>query len=178
MLDTFDYTLGPGGAVLARAYGDCPVLCLPQTLPGPKGPLPLAGLGGYCFAETVRDKPKGPLLRCVRERDGSLRAVPAEEGQDLHPAAGRFLEEVALPDTLREIGSCAFYNCRALRRITVGSGPLAVGSDVFLNCFELAEVVLEASPDEATGLSALVNNISSNLRAVFRAGGAVQGAFR
>ena len=178
MLDTFDYTLGPGGAVLARAYGDSPVLCLPQTLPGPKGPLPLAGLGGYCFAETVRDKPKGPLLRCVRERDGSLRAVPAEEGQDLHPAAGRFLEEVALPGTLREIGSCAFYNCRALRRITVGSGPLAVGSDVFLNCFELAEVVLEASPDEATGLSALVNNISSNLRAVFRAGGAVQGVFR
>ena len=105
MLDTFDYTLGPGGAVLARAYGDSPVLCLPQTLPGPKGPLPLAGLGGYCFAETVRDKPKGPLLRCVRERDGSLRAVPAEEGQDLHPAAGRFLEEVALPGTLREIGS-------------------------------------------------------------------------
>ena len=97
MLDTFDYTLGPGGAVLARAYGDCPVLCLPQTLPGPKGPLPLAGLGGYCFAETVRDKPKGPLLRCVRERDGSLRTVPAEEGQDLHPAAGRFLRRSPCP---------------------------------------------------------------------------------
>ena len=175
MCDIFDYTLLPGGgAALVRAYGDNPVLTLPEALPGPGGcTLPLVQLGGYCFAETVRDQPRGEVLRCVRGGDGALRPVPPESvpAEELHPAAGRFLEEVALPAALREIGNCAFYNCRALRRLTAGSGPLAVGSDVFLNCFDLAEVALYARPDAATGLPAIVNNISGNLRAVFQPAG-------
>ena len=175
MCNIFDYTLLPGGrAALARAYGESPILALPESLPGPGGcARPLVKLGDYCFAETVRDQPRGEVLRCVRGGDGALRpvlpeSVPAEE---LHPAAGRFLEEVALPAALREIGNCAFYNCRALRRLTAGSGPLAMGSDVFLNCFDLAEVALYARPDAATGLPAIVNNISGNLRAVFQPAG-------
>ena len=175
MCNIFDYTLLPGGgAALVRAYGDSPVLALPEALPGPGGcTLPLVQLGGYCFAETVRDQPRGEVLRCVRSGDGALRPVPPESvpAEELHPAAGRFLEEVALPAALREIGNCAFYNCRALRRLTAGSGPLAVGSDVFLNCFDLAEVALYARPDAATGLPAIVNNISGNLRAVFQPAG-------
>ena len=175
MCNIFDYTLLPGGgAALVRAYGDSPVLALPEALPGPGGcTLPLVQLGGYCFAETVRDQPRGEVLRCVRGGDGALRPVPPESvpAEELHPAAGRFLEEVALPAALREIGNCAFYNCRALRRLTAGSGPLAVGSDVFLNCFDLAEVALYARPDAATGLPAIVNNISGNLRAVFQPAG-------
>lgn len=175
MCNIFDYTLLPGGgAALVRAYGDSPVLALPEVLPGPGGcALPLVQLGGYCFAETMRDQPRGEVLRCVRGGDGALRPVPPESvpAEELHPAAGRFLEEVALPAALREIGNCAFYNCRALRRLTAGSGPLAVGSDVFLNCFDLAEVALYARPDAATGLPAIVNNISGNLRAVFQPAG-------
>src|SRR5699024_3011050 len=41
----------------------------------------------------------------------------------------------------------------------------------FLNCFDLAEVALYARPDAATGLPAIVNNISGNLRAVFQPAG-------
>ena len=185
MREILDYIpLPEGGAALARVYGDSPVLALPEALPGPEGgALPLVKLGGYCFAETVRDQPRGPLLRCVREEGGALRPIAPEQApqEDLHPAAGRFLEEVALPAALREVGNCAFYNCRALRRITAGGGPLAMGSDVFLNCFDLAEVVLYASPDAATGLPAIVNNLAGNLRAVFRPEGpegAVCAAFR
>ena len=185
MREILDYTpLPEGGAALTRVYGDSPVLALPEALPGPEGgALPLVKLGGYCFAETVRDQPRGPLLRCVREEGGALRPIAPEQApqEDLHPAAGRFLEEVALPAALREVGNCAFYNCRALRRITAGGGPLAMGSDVFLNCFDLAEVVLYASPDAATGLPAIVNNLAGNLRAVFRPEGpegAVCAAFR
>ena len=69
MREILDYIpLPEGGAALARVYGDSPVLALPEALPGPEGgALPLVKLGGYCFAETVRDRPRGPLLRCVRE---------------------------------------------------------------------------------------------------------------
>ena len=167
---TFDYTVQPDGtAALARAYGEEPILTLPEALPGPEGQLlPLARLGGYCFAGTVRDRMPGQLLRCGWDGEGRpVYAGPASESEDLHPVAGNFLEEITLPASLREVGSCAFYNCRALRRMTVGDGPLAVGSDVFLNCFALTEVRVCAQPDAVTGLFAIVNNISSNLRAAF-----------
>ena len=167
---TLDYTVQPDGtAALARAYGDEPVLTLPEALHGPEGQmLPLARLGSYCFAGTVRDGVAGPVLRCGWDGAGQTGpARPASEEEGLHPVAGNFLEEITLPGALREIGSCAFYNCRALRRMTLGSGPLAVGSDVFLNCFVLTEIRVCASPEAATGLSAIVNNISSNLRVSF-----------
>ena len=167
---TFDYTVQPDGtAALARAYGEEPVLTLPGALPGPEGQmLPLAKLGNYCFSGTVRDGVSGPVLRCSWDGEGLPGpARPADGAEELHPVAGNFLEEITLPESLREIGGCAFYNCRALRRMTLGSGPLAVGSDVFLNCFVLTEIRVCAPPEAATGLSAIVNNISSNLRVSF-----------
>ena len=167
---TFDYTVQPDGtAALARAYGEEPVLTLPGALPGSEGQmLPLAKLGNYCFSGTVRDGVSGPVLRCSWDGEGLPGpARPADGAEELHPVAGNFLEEITLPESLREIGSCAFYNCRALRRMTLGSGPLAVGSDVFLNCFVLTEIRVCAPPEAATGLSAIVNNISSNLRVSF-----------
>ena len=179
MENIFDYTLLPdGAAALVRAYGDSPLLSLPEALPASGGMAPLRVLGAYCLAETVRGAPRGPVLRCGRAGDGALCPLPYDPAADLHPAAGRFLEEVALPDALRQMDSCAFYNCRALRRLTAGAGPLTVGSDVFLNCFALTEVVLRARPDAATGLYAIVSNIAGNLRAVFAPAGQVCAAFR
>ena len=80
---------------------------------------------------------------------------------------GNFLEEVTLPDSLQVIGSCAFYNCRSLRLLTVGSGGLTVGSDVFLNCFALETLRVQAAPEQPTGLFALVNNITEAVQAQF-----------
>ena len=43
-----------------------------------------------------------------------------------------------------------------------------MGSDVFLNCFALTDLIVRADPEEATGLFALVNNITEAVRAQFR----------
>lgn len=59
---------------------------------------------------------------------------------------GNFLEELTLPDSLQVVGSCAFYNCRKLRLLTVGSSSLTVGSDVFLNCFALETIRVQGRP--------------------------------
>ena len=80
---------------------------------------------------------------------------------------GSFLEEVTLPDSVQVIGSCAFYNCRSLRLLTVGSSSLTVGSDVFLNCFALETLRVQAAPEQPTGLFALVNNITEAVQAQF-----------
>lgn len=162
--------LPEGGARLVRAYGETPCLTLPSALPGPEGaPLPLTELGSYAFSDALRDPPAEGLLRCRLDDTGAARLLPlAGQEEELHPIAGRFLEEIFLPDGLRVVGSCAFYNCRALRRLSAGAAPLTLGSDVFLNCFALNELALRASPDQPTGLFALLNSMTGVLRAIFQ----------
>ena len=176
-------------ARLTRVYGDAPCAALPASVPGPEGGvLAITELGDYCFSEKPRSLPRADTLcRYEVSPDGTCALVQAfgrnltgrhgrydldfGEGaaapEELHPVCGNFVEEVILPDSLQVIGSCAFYNCRRLRRLSVGAGDLTVGSDVFLNCFALADLLVRAAPEEKTGLFALVNNITEAVRAEF-----------
>ena len=174
-------------ARLVRAYGEAPCIALPSALPTPEGgSWAVTELGDYCFSESPRNLPapdavcryavgedgSAVLTRAFgRDRTGRHRRYDLDFGaapeEDLHPVCGNFLEEAVLPDSLRVIGSCAFYNCRRLRTLSVGAGELTVGSDVFLNCFALADLIVRADPEQATGLFALVNNITEAVRALF-----------
>ena len=79
MENIFDYTLLPdGAAALVRAYGDSPLLSLPEALPAPGGMAPLRVLGAYCLAETVRSAPS-PMTRrqtCTQRRAAFWRRSP------------------------------------------------------------------------------------------------------
>ena len=182
-------------ARLVRVYGTEPCLALPGTLPAPKGGrFAVTELGDYCFSEKPRSLPAtDALCRYEVAPDGTVRLTRAfgqklggssgrydldfgtsAEPDELHPVCGNFLEELTLPDSLRVIGSCAFYNCRKLRLLTVGAENLTVGSDVFLNCFSLETLRVQAAPDVPTGLFALVNNITEAVRAEFRLAGAAE----
>lgn len=176
-------------ARLTRVYGDAPCAALPASVPGPEGGvLAITELGDYCFSEKPRSLPRADTLcRYEVSPDGTCALVQAfgrnltgrhgrydldfGEGaaapEELHPVCGNFVEEVILPDSLQVIGSCAFYNCRSLRLLTVGSGGLTVGSDVFLNCFALETLRVQAAPEQPTGLFALVNNITEAVQAQF-----------
>ena len=181
-------------ARLTRVYGDAPCAALPASVPGPEGGvLAITELGDYCFSEKPRSLPGADAL-CRYEvgPDGTCTLVQAfgrdltgrhgrydldfGEGsaapEELHPVCGNFVEEIILPDSLQVIGSCAFYNCRSLRLLTVGSGGLTVGSDVFLNCFALETLRVQAAPEQPTGLFALVNNITEAVQAQFWPAGA------
>ena len=184
--------LSAATARLVRVYGNDPCAVLPEVLPGPQGEQwVLTELGDYCFSEKPRKLPAAAeTCRYALAEDGSARllrafgqdvnggakrrydldfgndadAAPEEE---LHPLCGNFLEELTLPESLRVIGSCAFYNCRRLRRLCAGAGELTVGSDVFLNCFALETLVMQAAPEQPTGLFALVGSITEAVRALF-----------
>ena len=183
-------------ARLVRVYGDEPCITLPEALPAPEGgTLTITELGDYCFSEKPRGLPAPEeLCRYAVEPDGTaclLRAfgrdltgasharydldfgdgeasTAARSGEEaLHPLCGSFLEELVLPGSLRVIGSCAFYNCRRLRRLSAGAGELTMGSDVFLNCFALETLVIRARPEQATGLFALLACITEAVQALF-----------
>ena len=182
-------------ARLVRVYGTEPCLALPGTLPAPEGGrFAVTELGDYCFSEKPRSLPAADAFcRYEVAPDGTARLTRAfgqklgggsgrydldfgtsAEPDELHPVCGNFLEELTLPDSLRVIGSCAFYNCRKLRLLTVGAGNLTMGSDVFLNCFSLETLRVQAAPDVPTGLFALVNNITEAVRAEFRPAGSAE----
>ena len=195
ILDLFPLTADT--ARLVRVYGDEPCVTLPESLPAPEGEgaLAITELGDYCFSEKPRSLPApDAICRYGVEPDGTARllrafgrdltgvscrrydldfgdgdASAAAQGgeEDLHPLCGNFLEELTLPESLRVIGSCAFYNCRRLRRLSAGAGELTVGSDVFLNCFALETLVIRAQPEQATGLFDLVGSITEAVRALF-----------
>lgn len=178
--------LAEGGARLVRVYGESPCVTLPERLPMPEGgSRVLTELGDYCFSQTVREMPpRSALCRCRIDADGSIKLLPEkaagrrrydfEEEQpdapqeELHPICGNFLEEIRLPESLRLIGSCAFYNCRKLHTLSAGAGGLTLCSDVFLNCFALETLILRAGPEQLTGAFALVNSIAETVRLVFR----------
>ena len=142
-------------ARLTRVYGDAPCAALPASVPGPEGGvLAITELGDYCFSEKPRSLPGadalcryevGPDSTCTlvqafgRNLTGRHGRYDLDFGEgaaapeELHPVCGNFVEEIILPDSLQVIGSCAFYNCRRLRRLSVGARDLTVGSDGFLN---------------------------------------------
>mgnify|MGYP000557946447 CR=1 FL=1 len=183
-------------ARLVRVYGTEPCIALPGTLPAPEGgSFAVTELGDYCFSEKPRSLPAADkTCRYEAAPDGTARLIRAfgqtvggtcrrydfdfdapaagSDADDLHPVCGNFLEELTLPDSLQVVGSCAFYNCRKLRLLTVGTGSLTMGSDVFLNCFALETIRVQAGPEEPTGLFALVNNITETVRAEFCPAGA------
>ena len=183
-------------ARLVRVYGDEPCITLPEALPAPEGgTLTITELGDYCFSEKPRGLPAPEeLCRYAVEPDGTARllrafgrdltgasharydldfgdgdaSTAARSGEEaLHPLCGSFLEELVLPGSLRVIGSCAFYNCRRLRRLSLGAGVEGLGSDLFTNCRSLARLCLRAAPDAPTGLKKLLGAISADITAEF-----------
>ena len=131
----------PGGARLLRLLGDTPCPAVPGTIEG----LPVAELGPYCFA----DRPVRPGAR--------------RTGDETHEITGNFVEEVTLPDTVRVLDSAAFYNCRRLRRVTLGPGVEGFGSDLFTNCRKLQTFRLRAAADAPTGLKKLLGAVSADI---------------
>ena len=184
--------LSGGTARLVRVYGDLPSVALPSALPSEDGgSYVITELGDYCFSEKPRSMPAFSQLCRYAVDDAADGAVPRlthafgqavnggakhrydfDFGDDaaddtLHPICGNFVEEIILPDNLCVIGSCAFYNCRKLRVLSVGAENITVGSDVFLNCFALETIIVRAEPDAPTGLFALVGSITEAVQAVF-----------
>lgn len=87
---------------------------------------------------------------------------------ELKEFAGNLVEEVVLPDTLTEIGASAFYNCKKLKRLTLGSSLETVGSDAFMNTLDFHETVLMCGPGEKTGLKQMLSQISSDMEVIFQ----------
>lgn len=148
------------GAVLLGVYGSTPVLNLPEEIDG----RPLRKIGRYCFA------PQG------RETSAAHKTFLGDPAlmDTTHRIGGSFLKEVTLPQNVRVLDNAAFYNCRELERVSVGTEIEGIGSDLFTNCWELRELVVRAGALEGSPLKKILAVISSDLTVCFCPGNAVQ----
>lgn len=143
-------------AVLYRIYGTEPVLEVPAMVKGRR----ITSIAPYCFSDRNR-VPEEVIRRAEwvspgKKEDGSLTEL-----------AGEFIEKVILPDSVRRIENAAFFNCRRLRCLEVGSGGLTIGSDVFNNCSRLKRVRVRGSAAEASGVKHILDRIPWDLEVQF-----------
>lgn len=142
-----------GGARLLRVFGQSALVVLPEEIEG----TPLTEIGAYCFAES-RHLPE----KFLRSSEQS--------GEELRELCGRYVEEISLPDSVEKIGNLAFYNCTALRVLRVGRWMRSPGSDIFMNCQRLRQIVLRCGIGESSGLRPILSRISQEVTVTFRKG--------
>lgn len=142
------------GARLLRVFGTERSVRLPQRLAG----VLLTEIGDYCFSGARH-------LPAEYEKTAPLllggEPVPVTE------LAGSFPVEVILPDTVRKIGSFAFYNCTALEKLELGRQMDTVGSDAFMNCRSLCGITVRCGVSEKSGMRKILSQISSDIEVTF-----------
>ncbi len=97
--------------------------------------------------------------------------------EKLHELSEKYIKEVQLPADIVKIGSCAFYNCTKMERISVYPKLVEVGSDAFMNCLNLRSLRMCAGVEEPTGLKQLLAQIKWQVEVSFEQEDGERGQF-
>lgn len=145
---------GNGSVRLLRMFGTSPEVVVPSEIEG----MPVTEIGEYCFA---RDRQAAEYL--VSPAGRKEEASPGR----LAPLCGEYVQAVFVPDSVRQLGRLAFYQCRSLEELSVGACLTDIGSDAFMNCRSLTSIILRAEITEPTGLRQLLAQRPAEIRVAF-----------
>ncbi|CVI65730.1 hypothetical protein BN3660_00291 [Eubacteriaceae bacterium CHKCI004] len=170
------------GARILRVYGEHPVVALPETIEG----RPVTEIGAYCFSRSEPHLPEQYFHFYTGEQLGNPFGQNATQPNAEHPAlyeadaptgsaayghlsclSGSLVEAIRLPASVTTLHNAAFYNCRKLHTLSVGPGIRSIGSDEFMNCTSLSQLILRGQDTESTGLSLLLERFEENLLVLF-----------
>ena len=147
--------ISEGEIRLLRVFGEQPVVTVPGFIDGRC----VRELGDYCFSRrklpeneirysrycggmwesglsVLKDKEKKDRISSEQE-ENIISLETIERDGKLHELSEKYIKEVQLPADIVKIGSCAFYNCTKMERISVYPKLVEVGSDAFMNCLNL-----------------------------------------
>ena len=176
-----------GGTVrLLRVFGRDARVTIPRQVAGGE----VVEIGDYCFSEKepgeecriCSDRAEFPQDKAsagmgVREespRNQSFVRMCEREG--LFSLAGRNITQVELPDSITKIGNFAFYQCRELEKITLGTEMIDIGSDAFMNCRRIGEFYFRGSPEGGSCLRQILAQRNGETSVYFVERGQVQAA--
>lgn len=180
--------ISEGEIRLLRVFGEQPVVTVPEFIDGKC----VRELGDYCFsrrkllADEIRysrycggvwesglfvpkDKVKNNSIALKQENktENIVSEESIEQDAKLHELSEKYIKEVQLPAGIVKIGSCAFYNCTQMERISVYPKLVEVGSDAFMNCLNLRSLRMCAGVEEPTGLKQLLAQIKWQVEVSF-----------
>lgn len=160
------------GCRLLRCFGNNPVLNVPDMINEQK----IIEIGPYCFS---RSRPRFPekIYKTIFI-DIENQQTTLENGQTFNQKDfdfsifgteldGTFLEEVTLPDCVTTLHNAAFYNCRKLKTLSVGTKISGIGSDEFMNDSRLEHLIIRGKDSEISGLSLILERIAENITVSF-----------
>lgn len=150
------YQVDGDEAVIYRLYGTLPVVSVPEYI----GEYRVTAIGAYCFS----DREHVPEDCSVFSSSEALCATWKESSHEL---AGEYIEQVVLPDSVRRIDNAAFFGCRKLVSLEIGSGALTIGSDVFNNCSQLKKLRVRGAASEPSGIRHILSRVSWELEVEF-----------
>ncbi len=148
-----------GGAKILRVYADRPQLIIPSDIEGDC----IVSIGAYCFSNInkINDMASGVLQKCMEE------LLKLQSDKSLREFCGDYVERVILPDSIESIGNNAFYNCRNMNMLSIGSNVIESGSDIFMNCKSFERLEIRGSVHKPSGLKSVLSRYASNLQVVF-----------
>lgn len=146
----------PDGARILRIYGEHPVLVLPDYIEG----LPVTEIGPYCFSRSEPKLPEHPFHYHINQKETG--STP------LSCLSGSVVEAISLPSSITTLHNAAFYNCRNLHTLSVGTQIRSIGSDEFMNCTQLSKLIMRGTDTEANGLALLLERFAENLLVLFQ----------
>lgn len=163
---------------IIRVYGNMPEVILPDTICGN----PVVEIGAYCFAQKEIIE-KETLYFIARQNGNGTTEVDkkaldsAIEQGHIRVLAGDYLQAVLMPDTVRILGTLAFYQCRQLSQLRIGQNLQEIGSDAFMNCRNLRDLYIRGHVDEISGLKQILQQREKETRVFFEANGSIEAAF-
>ena len=137
--------ISEGEIRLLRVFGEQPVVTVPGFIDGRC----VRELGDYCFSRrklpeneirysrycggmwesglsVLKDKEKKDRISSEQE-ENIISLETIERDGKLHELSEKYIKEVQLPADIVKIGSCAFYNCTKMERISVYPKLVEVG---------------------------------------------------
>lgn len=135
------------------------------TVPTQTKEFRIVEIGPYCFARTVNLPQEWEAEEGIATLEELERFTATNH---LHEIGGDYAEKITLPETVEQIGNCAFYNCRELKQICLGAKVRETGSDVFMNCRKLKKLVFHCTPESSTGLKEILGRIAADIVVQFQ----------
>lgn len=160
------------GCRLLRCFGNSPILNVPDIINEQK----IVEIGPYCFS---RSRPRFPekiyktIFIDIGKQKTTLENGQIFNQQDFNFSVfgteldGTFLEEITLPDSVTTLHNAAFYNCRKLKTLSVGTKISGIGSDEFMNDSHLEHLIIRGKDSEISGLSLILERIAENITVSF-----------
>ena len=154
------------GLHILRIMGQTSVVYVPQMIDGYE----VKVIGEYCFS--ARNNCKN------RTSDGEwekMENIALDKG--MNELCGDYIERVILPDSVQELCSYAFYNCRKLKCIEFGSILNVVNNDAFMNCMGLSVLAVRSRVEEPTGAQYFLKQLNKGIELKFIDDGNTCGSF-